>query len=42
MYIQLGYTPMKIARIYLRVTTDKQDLTRQQTSSKAPARLAIT
>ena len=29
MYTQLGYTPMKIARIYLCVSTDEQDLTRQ-------------
>jgi DNA invertase Pin-like site-specific DNA recombinase len=29
MYTQLGHTPMKIARLYLRVSTDEQDLTRQ-------------
>jgi DNA invertase Pin-like site-specific DNA recombinase len=29
MYTQLGRTSMKIARIYLRVSTDEQDLTRQ-------------
>jgi DNA invertase Pin-like site-specific DNA recombinase len=29
MYTQLGRTHMKIARIYLRVSTDEQDLTRQ-------------
>lgn len=28
-YTQLGHTPVKIARIYLRVSTDEQDLTRQ-------------
>jgi DNA invertase Pin-like site-specific DNA recombinase len=29
MYTQLGHTPMKIARLYLRVSTDEQDLSRQ-------------
>ena len=29
MYTQLDHTSMKIARIYLRVSTDEQDLTRQ-------------
>ena len=29
MYTHLGRLPMKIARIYLRVSTDEQDLTRQ-------------
>ena len=29
MYTQLGHTSMKIARLYLRVSTDEQDLTRQ-------------
>jgi hypothetical protein len=29
MYTQLGHTPMKIARLYLRVSTDVTDLTRQ-------------
>lgn len=29
MYTHLGYHPMKVARIYLRVSTDEQELTRQ-------------
>jgi DNA invertase Pin-like site-specific DNA recombinase len=29
MYTLLGYHSMKVARIYLRVSTDEQDLTRQ-------------
>ncbi len=29
MYTQLGQAPMRIARLYLRVSTDEQDLTRQ-------------
>jgi len=29
MYTHLGYPSMKVARIYLRVSTDEQDLTRQ-------------
>ena len=30
MYTQLGHSPVKVARIYLRVSTEEQDLTRQQ------------